>query len=220
MRGSLTRIARPLRLSLILLIITLFLWIPPILFFARVIPPAVNRIFLKAPGLYLVFLGMVFCPLAAVWLGRRLVRSGERPLRGHWIMGRGALLFVMFFAVVGPPTIRRALEPRRPAGHTAPGGGILLKNAGTRSGPTAPDSCLGRTHDMVNHVFYDWGDVPGEIYDTDSDSFVNFVGNYDLPGPSSGEAPYDITVGGESGIGELPCAGTGSVPGGCDPAAA
>lgn len=77
------RIARPLRLSLTLLMITLLLWIPPILFFARAIPPVVNRIFLKAPGLYLVYLGMVFCPLAAVWLGRRLVRSGERPLWGR-----------------------------------------------------------------------------------------------------------------------------------------
>lgn len=52
----------------------------------------------------------------------------------------------------------------------------------------------GGTHDFVNNVVYDWGDLPGEIFDEHSNTFVNFVGNYYRPGPSSRKAPYDITI--------------------------
>jgi len=52
----------------------------------------------------------------------------------------------------------------------------------------------GGTHDFVNNVMYDWCDIPGEVYDLDSNSFLNFVGNYYKPGPSSGRARYDISI--------------------------
>lgn len=52
----------------------------------------------------------------------------------------------------------------------------------------------GGTHDIVNNVIYDWGAIPAEIFDTESNSFVNFVGNYFRPGPSTHPGPYEITI--------------------------
>ena len=51
----------------------------------------------------------------------------------------------------------------------------------------------GGTHDVVNNVIHNWGDIPGEIVDTDSNSFLNFVANYYLPGPSS-KLPSDAVI--------------------------
>lgn len=50
----------------------------------------------------------------------------------------------------------------------------------------------GGTHDIVNNVIYDWGNLPAEIVDTDSNTFVNFIGNRFIPGPSSARGPYEI----------------------------
>lgn len=50
----------------------------------------------------------------------------------------------------------------------------------------------GGTHDIVNNVIYDWGNLPAEIVDSDSNSFLNFVGNYFIPGPSTETGPYEI----------------------------
>jgi hypothetical protein len=59
----------------------------------------------------------------------------------------------------------------------------------------------GGTHDFVNNVIYNWGAIPAEIFDTDSNSFLNFVGNCFRPGPSTHEGPYEITINpGQRGI--------------------
>lgn len=59
----------------------------------------------------------------------------------------------------------------------------------------------GGTHDFVNNVIYDWGAIPAEVCDTDSNSFLNFVGNSFRPGPSTREGPYEITINpGQRGI--------------------
>jgi len=50
----------------------------------------------------------------------------------------------------------------------------------------------GGTHDIVNNVIYDWGNLPAEIVDSDSNSFLNFVGNTFIPGPSTETGPYEI----------------------------
>ena len=52
----------------------------------------------------------------------------------------------------------------------------------------------GGTHDFVNNVIYNWGVIPAEIVDHDSNSFLNFVGNYFLPGPSTQAGPYEILI--------------------------
>jgi hypothetical protein len=58
----------------------------------------------------------------------------------------------------------------------------------------------GGTHDFVNNVIYDWGDLPGQIEDHDSNTFVNFVGNYYQPGASPASAPFDLTLGVSTGV--------------------
>ncbi len=50
----------------------------------------------------------------------------------------------------------------------------------------------GGTHDFVNNVVYNWGVLPAEIVDHDSNTFLNFVGNYLIPGPSTQPGPYEI----------------------------
>ena len=52
----------------------------------------------------------------------------------------------------------------------------------------------GGTHDLVNNVVYDWGDLPAEIFDLYANTFLNFVGNSFLPGPSSVTPRYEIFI--------------------------
>ncbi|MHC4608463.1 MAG: pectate lyase family protein, partial [Planctomycetota bacterium] len=52
----------------------------------------------------------------------------------------------------------------------------------------------GGTHDFVNNMVYNWGAIPGEICDYDSNSFLNFVGNYFTAGPSTNAGPFEILI--------------------------
>jgi len=61
----------------------------------------------------------------------------------------------------------------------------------------------GGTHDIVNNVVYNWGKLPAEIIDYDSNSFLNFVGNYFLPGPSTYRKRYEILIEPESGTPQI-----------------
>lgn len=91
---------------------------------------------------------------------------------------------------------------RHPKGtHSA---GLLI---GDRSNHVSVHHCLlahnsfrnpliskGGTHDIANNVIYDWGDIPAEVFDLDSSSFLNFTGNFFRRGPSSNPGPYEITI--------------------------
>ena len=50
----------------------------------------------------------------------------------------------------------------------------------------------GGTHDLVNNVIYNWGVLPSEILDLGGNTFLNFVGNVFIPGPSTVDGPYEI----------------------------
>jgi pectate lyase len=50
----------------------------------------------------------------------------------------------------------------------------------------------GGTHDIINNVIYNWGILPAEIADYGSNTFLNFVGNYFIAGPSTNPGPYEI----------------------------
>jgi pectate lyase len=50
----------------------------------------------------------------------------------------------------------------------------------------------GGTHDIVNNIIYNWGILPAEIVDYGSNTFLNFVGNYFIAGPSTNPGPYEI----------------------------
>lgn len=52
----------------------------------------------------------------------------------------------------------------------------------------------GGTHDIVANVIYNWGVLPAEITDADSNSFLNFVGNTFIPGPSTNPGPFEILI--------------------------
>lgn len=52
----------------------------------------------------------------------------------------------------------------------------------------------GGTHDIVANVVYNWGVLPAEITDADSNSFLNFVGNTFIPGPSTNPGPFEILI--------------------------
>jgi pectate lyase len=60
----------------------------------------------------------------------------------------------------------------------------------------------GGTHDVVNNVIYDWGVLPAEITDADSNSFLNFVGNFFIPGPSTQSAGLEILINPDYGGGK------------------
>ncbi|MHC4534088.1 MAG: pectate lyase family protein [Planctomycetota bacterium] len=50
----------------------------------------------------------------------------------------------------------------------------------------------GGTHDIVNNVIYNWGVLPAEVCDYDSNTFLNFIGNYFIAGSSTNPGPYEI----------------------------
>jgi hypothetical protein len=52
----------------------------------------------------------------------------------------------------------------------------------------------GGTHGFVCNVVYNWGVLPAEIVDYESNSFLNFVGNYFLPGASTQTGPFEILI--------------------------
>lgn len=52
----------------------------------------------------------------------------------------------------------------------------------------------GGTHDIINNVVYDPGNLAGEVFDTDSNSFINFVGNTFRPGRSTEPGLFEIIV--------------------------
>ena len=52
----------------------------------------------------------------------------------------------------------------------------------------------GGTHDFVNNVIYNWGVLPGEIIDSDANTFLNFIGNTYIPGPSSEPRLFEIVI--------------------------
>jgi hypothetical protein len=52
----------------------------------------------------------------------------------------------------------------------------------------------GGTHDIVNNVIYNWGNLPTEIVDPAANTFLNFVGNYYRRGPSSYAERFEIVI--------------------------
>jgi pectate lyase len=61
----------------------------------------------------------------------------------------------------------------------------------------------GGTHDFVNNVVYDWGILPTEVYDEQSNSFLNFMGNVFLRGPSTESLAGEILIDPAGGIPSL-----------------
>jgi hypothetical protein len=74
----------------------------------------------------------------------------------------------------------------------------LLAHNGFRN----PLISKGGTHDIVNNVIYDWGNLGGEIYDEASNSFVNWIGNWFRDGPSTEQGLYEIIIN-SSGVPKL-----------------
>ena len=54
----------------------------------------------------------------------------------------------------------------------------------------------GGTHDFINNVIYNWGVLSAEVVDTDSNTFLNLIGNVFIPGPSSQVGPFEILFAG------------------------
>lgn len=52
----------------------------------------------------------------------------------------------------------------------------------------------GGTHDIVNNVIYDPGNLAAEVFDNDSNSFVNFTGNFFRHGRSTEPGLYEIII--------------------------
>jgi hypothetical protein len=44
----------------------------------------------------------------------------------------------------------------------------------------------------VNNIIYNWGVLPAEIGDYDSNTFLNFIGNYFIAGSSTNPGPFEI----------------------------
>lgn len=61
----------------------------------------------------------------------------------------------------------------------------------------------GGTHDVVNNVIYNWEEIPAEIVDNDSNSFLNFVGNAFRSGPSTRSVPFDIVINSKAGTPQI-----------------
>ncbi len=65
----------------------------------------------------------------------------------------------------------------------------------------------GGTHDFVNNVVYDWGDLGTEIVDGDSNTFLNLAGNFYKPGPSTRRELAEILINPNEGTPRIFAAG-------------
>ncbi|MFZ2148145.1 MAG: hypothetical protein WAV28_13080 [Sedimentisphaerales bacterium] len=380
--------AKNTRLGLLLLGIPLLLWALLLLFYFRVVN-IFDAYLMKSTGPLVIWGAMSLCPLAAIYLGVKMLRARQHPFLGRMFTVMGSILLAAFIVLIGIPMVNEAMKPKTPknpstprpvapqvglpvfpgaegfgtrtiagrggkvievtsladdgpgtlrvavnvhspriivfrisgiielkselqipypfvtiAGQTAPGGGVCLKGAGItimthdvliqhirvrpgNKGPVNADindaiSILGKyggqnddaynvvidhvsaswgedetvstwygahditiswciisealnrsrhrkkthsagvlfgdssynvsmhhnllahndfrnplisqggTHDIVNNVIYDWGVLPAEIGDYDSNTFLNFVGNFFILGPSTQRGPYEI----------------------------
>lgn len=52
----------------------------------------------------------------------------------------------------------------------------------------------GGTHDFINNVIYNWGVLPAEIIDEGGNTFLNFIGNTYIPGPSSELGLFEVVI--------------------------
>ncbi|HIE29531.1 TPA: hypothetical protein EYP66_19855 [Candidatus Poribacteria bacterium] len=105
---------------------------------------------------------------------------------------RGKVIEVTSLADSGPGTLREALNnpnPRiRKRAHSA---GLLIGDSSyhvsvhhtllAHNDFRNPLISKGGTHDIVNNIIYNWGVLAAEITDYNSNSFLNFVGNYFRP---------------------------------------
>jgi hypothetical protein len=74
----------------------------------------------------------------------------------------------------------------------------LLAHNGFRN----PLISKGGTHDIVNNVIYDWGNLGAEVFDEASNSFVNWTGNWFRHGPSTEPGLFEIIIN-SSGLPQL-----------------
>lgn len=86
----------------------------------------------------------------------------------------------------------------------------LLAHIGFRN-PLISD---GGTHEFSYNVIYNWGEIPAEILDQDSNSFLNFKGNLFKRGLSSRSTPQEIVIHATRGRPRLYLAGNRGLRGG------
>ncbi|MBI4568121.1 MAG: pectate lyase [Planctomycetes bacterium] len=83
----------------------------------------------------------------------------------------------------------------------------LHRNLLAHNGFRNPLIIGGGTHDVVNNVIYDWGEIPSEVVDTRSNSFLAFVGNCYKRGPSTTSSDREIFINSTEGTPRLFAAG-------------
>jgi pectate lyase len=75
----------------------------------------------------------------------------------------------------------------------------LVRSLMAHNGFRNPLISDGGTHDVVNNVIYDWGNLATQIQDGDANTFVNVIGNTYIPGPSTEPGAFEVifTAGGK-----------------------
>ncbi len=104
---------------LFLLSIPLFLWATALLFRFRIVN-IFDAYLMKFPGPVVVFGIMVICPLAAILVGAKMVRTQQDPRLGRMCAAVGGLLLVAFAAVIGLPMLLDAMTPGPPKNPSTP----------------------------------------------------------------------------------------------------
>lgn len=107
------------KIGLLLLGIPLLLWILILLFYFRVVN-IFDAWLMKFPGPLVIWAAMSLCPVAAIYLGVKMLRAKQNPFMARIFTVTGTLLLMVFIALIGIPMVNEIFEPKTPINPSTP----------------------------------------------------------------------------------------------------
>ena len=107
------------KIGLLLLCIPLLLWILILLFYFR-IANIFDAYLMKFPGPLVIWAAMSLCPVAAIYLGVKMLRAKQSPFMARIFTAMGTFLLVAFIVLIGIPMVNEMLKPKTPINPSTP----------------------------------------------------------------------------------------------------
>ncbi|MBC8472770.1 MAG: pectate lyase [Planctomycetes bacterium] len=107
------------KVGLLLLGIPLLLWILILLFLFRVVN-IFDAWLMKFPGPLVIWTAMSLCPVAAIYLGVKMLRAKQGPFMARIFAAMGTFLLVAFIVLIGAPMVNERLKPKTPINPSTP----------------------------------------------------------------------------------------------------
>ncbi len=111
--------SKHIKTGLLLLSIPLLLWVLLLLFYFR-IANIFDAYLMKFPGPMVIWAAMSLCPIAAIYLGVKMIRKKQNRSSGWVFTIMGTILLAGFIVLIGFPMVINALKPETPKNPSTP----------------------------------------------------------------------------------------------------